>query len=190
MCFCPTQEDTRKFYRSIHLKVGWLKKSSGCYGSDSRKRTEIYPPMKLCGAKICCGMASARKWWSRSKFAEHAANRTPRMSANAGLAAHICPAAPCLTDTGKCTKAALSVRRLYPTPPGIALSAARSRKQQNFEMEEMKMKKLFALLLTLALLFSLAACGGGGDEKTPSNDDKTPSSSQQQEDKTPEVTTP
>jgi len=49
------------------------------------------------------------------------------------------------------------------------------------------MKKLFALLLTLALIFSLAACGGGGDEKTPSNEDKTPSSSQQQEDKTPEA---
>ena len=49
------------------------------------------------------------------------------------------------------------------------------------------MKKILALLLTLALLFSLAACGGGGDDKTPSNDDKTPSSSQQQEDKTPEA---
>ena len=49
------------------------------------------------------------------------------------------------------------------------------------------MKKLLSLLLTLALIFSLAACGGGGDEKTPSNDDKTPSSSQQQEDKTPEA---
>ena len=42
------------------------------------------------------------------------------------------------------------------------------------------MKKLIALLLTLALIFSLAACGGGGDEKTPSNEDKTPASSQQQ----------
>ena len=48
------------------------------------------------------------------------------------------------------------------------------------------MRKLLALLLTLALIFSLAACGGGGDEKTPSNEDKTPSSSQQQEDKTPD----
>ena len=48
------------------------------------------------------------------------------------------------------------------------------------------MKKILALLLTLALLFSLAACGGGGDEKTPSNEDKTPSSSQQQEQNTPD----
>ncbi len=48
------------------------------------------------------------------------------------------------------------------------------------------MKKILALLLTLALLFSLAACGGGDDEKTPSNDDKTPSSSQQQEQSTPD----
>ena len=51
------------------------------------------------------------------------------------------------------------------------------------------MKKLLSLLLTLVLIFSLAACGGGDDDKTPSNDDKTPSSSQQQEqeDKTPEA---
>lgn len=48
------------------------------------------------------------------------------------------------------------------------------------------MKKIIALLLTLALLFSLAACGGGDDEKTPSNDDKTPSSSQQQQQNTPD----
>jgi len=48
------------------------------------------------------------------------------------------------------------------------------------------MKKILALLLTLALLFSLAACGGGDDDKTPSNDDKTPSSSQQQEQNTPD----
>ena len=48
------------------------------------------------------------------------------------------------------------------------------------------MKRWFALLLTLALIFSLAACGGGGDEKTPSNEDKTPSSSQQQEQNTPD----
>ena len=49
------------------------------------------------------------------------------------------------------------------------------------------MKKLLSLLLTLALIFSLAACGGGGDDKTPSSDDKTPSSTQQQEDKTSEA---
>ena len=49
------------------------------------------------------------------------------------------------------------------------------------------MKKLIALLLTLALVFSLAACGGGDDDKTPSNDDKTPSSSQQQEQNTPDT---
>ena len=48
------------------------------------------------------------------------------------------------------------------------------------------MKKLYALLLTLALIFSLAACGGGGDDKTPSSDDKTPGSSQQQEQNTPD----
>ena len=48
------------------------------------------------------------------------------------------------------------------------------------------MKKILALLLTLALIFSLAACGGGDDDKTPSNDDKTPSSSQQQQQNTPD----
>ena len=47
------------------------------------------------------------------------------------------------------------------------------------------MKKILALLLTLALIFSLAACGGGDDDKTPSNDDKTPSSSGQQQQNTP-----
>ena len=47
------------------------------------------------------------------------------------------------------------------------------------------MKKILALLLTLALIFSLSACGSGDDDKTPSNDDKTPSSSQQQEQNTP-----
>ena len=48
------------------------------------------------------------------------------------------------------------------------------------------MKRLFALLLALMMVFSLAACGGGGDEKTPSSDDKTPSSTQQQEQNTPD----
>jgi len=48
------------------------------------------------------------------------------------------------------------------------------------------MKKLFALILALVMILSLAACGGGNDEKTPGNDDKTPSS-QQQEDKTPKA---
>ena len=45
------------------------------------------------------------------------------------------------------------------------------------------MKRWFALLLALALLFSLAACGG---EKAPSDEEKTPSSSQQQEQNTPD----
>ena len=44
------------------------------------------------------------------------------------------------------------------------------------------MKRWFALLLALALLFSLAACGG---EKAPSDEEKTPSSSQQQEQNAP-----
>ena len=48
------------------------------------------------------------------------------------------------------------------------------------------MKKLFALLLALMMVFSLAACGGGDDEKTPSSDDKTPSSTQQQPQNTPD----
>ena len=45
------------------------------------------------------------------------------------------------------------------------------------------MKRWFALLLALVLLFSLAACGG---EKAPSDEEKTPSSSQQQEQNTPD----
>ena len=45
------------------------------------------------------------------------------------------------------------------------------------------MKKLLSLLLTLVLIFSLAACGG---EKAPSDEEKTPSSSQQQEQNTPD----
>ena len=47
------------------------------------------------------------------------------------------------------------------------------------------MKKLFALILALAMILTLAACGGG-DEKTPSNNDKTPSNSQQQPQNTPD----
>ena len=46
------------------------------------------------------------------------------------------------------------------------------------------MKKLFALILTLVMIFSLAACGGGDDK--PSSTPKPPSSSQQQEQKTPD----
>jgi len=48
------------------------------------------------------------------------------------------------------------------------------------------MKKLFALLLALMMVLSLAACSGGSDDKTPSGEDKTPSSSQQQEQNTPD----
>ena len=44
------------------------------------------------------------------------------------------------------------------------------------------MKKLLSLLLTLVLIFSLAACGG---EKAPSDEEKTPSSSGQQQQNTP-----
>ena len=47
------------------------------------------------------------------------------------------------------------------------------------------MKKLFALLLALVMVLSLAACGGG-DEKAPSNDDKTSGSIGQQEQNTPD----
>ena len=44
------------------------------------------------------------------------------------------------------------------------------------------MKKLFALLIALMMVFSLAACGGGNDTPDPSgSEDNTPSSSQQQE---------
>ncbi len=45
------------------------------------------------------------------------------------------------------------------------------------------MKRFFAILLTLALMFSLAACGGGDEDKTPSGSNTPPSSSQQQEQK-------
>lgn len=47
------------------------------------------------------------------------------------------------------------------------------------------MKKLFALILALMMVLSLAACGGD-DDKTPSSDNKTPSSTQQQEQNTPD----
>ena len=56
--------------------------------------------------------------------------------------------------------------------------------QNQIETEEMTMKKLFALILTLVMIFSLAACGGGDDK--PSSTPKPPSSSQQQEQKTPD----
>ena len=48
------------------------------------------------------------------------------------------------------------------------------------------MRKLFALLLALVIVFSLAACGGGDDEKIPSSDNNPPSNSQQQEQNTPD----
>ena len=52
------------------------------------------------------------------------------------------------------------------------------------------MKKLFALLLVLAMSFSFAACGGG-DDKTPSSvEDNPPASSQQQETPSPDVSQP
>jgi len=52
------------------------------------------------------------------------------------------------------------------------------------------MKKLFALLLVLGMLFSLAACGGG-DDKTPSSaEDKPLASSQQQETPSPDISQP
>ena len=52
------------------------------------------------------------------------------------------------------------------------------------------MKKLFALILVLALIFSLAACGGKDDEKPAASSDKPAGSSQQQEDKIPEADEP
>jgi len=48
------------------------------------------------------------------------------------------------------------------------------------------MKKLFALILALALIFSLAACGGKDDEKPAASSDKPAGSSQQQEQNTPD----
>ena len=47
------------------------------------------------------------------------------------------------------------------------------------------MKKLFALLLALVLVLSLAACGGG-DEKPSGNNDDPPSSGPQQQQNTPD----
>ena len=44
MCLCPTQQDTREFYRSVHLKVGglknreearWMEYERGCLQSCS-----------------------------------------------------------------------------------------------------------------------------------------------------------
>ena len=49
------------------------------------------------------------------------------------------------------------------------------------------MKKILALLLTLALLFSLAACGGGNDETPSGGNDDPPASGQQQEQNTPDL---
>ena len=51
------------------------------------------------------------------------------------------------------------------------------------------MKKLLSLLLTLALIFSLAACGGGEEKPSGSNDDP-PASGQQQETPSPDVSQP
>ena len=52
------------------------------------------------------------------------------------------------------------------------------------------MKKLFALLLAMVMVLSLAACGGGGDDKTPSSGDNPPASGQQQEQNTPDPVKP
>ena len=52
------------------------------------------------------------------------------------------------------------------------------------------MKKLFALLLVLAMSFSLAACGGGDDTPPSSVEDNPPASSQQQETPSPDVSQP
>ena len=48
------------------------------------------------------------------------------------------------------------------------------------------MKKLFALLLALVLVLSLAACGGGNDEKPSGSNDDPPASGQQQQQNTPD----
>jgi len=48
------------------------------------------------------------------------------------------------------------------------------------------MKKLFALILTLVMIFTLAACGGKDDEKPAATSSKPTGSCQQQEQKTPD----
>ena len=47
------------------------------------------------------------------------------------------------------------------------------------------MKKLFALLLALVFVLSLAACGGGNSEKPPDGGNDTPGTSQQEQDNKP-----
>jgi len=51
------------------------------------------------------------------------------------------------------------------------------------------MKRLFALLLALMMVLSLAACGGGEEKPSRSNDD-SPASGQQQETPSPDVSQP
>ena len=42
----------------------------------------------------------------------------------------------------------------------------------------MKMKKLLAIVLAMAMVMALAACGGGKDDSQPPADDQTQSGSQ------------